>query len=51
MQGRGVLRKFSARFTRCSRRSFLCVDAELGDEGHGVMLLLMLQHLRCYFFV
>ena len=41
MQGRGALRKEFSSFTRCSRRIFLCVDGELGDEGHGVIFLLM----------
>ena len=38
-------------FTRCSRRCFLCVDGELGDNGHRVMLLLSLRRLRRYLFV
>ena len=51
MQGRGVLRKDFSSFMRCSRRSFLCVDSELGDEWHGVIFLLRLRHLRRYLFV
>ena len=38
-------------FKRCSRRSFLCVDGVLGDDGHGVMFPLALRRLRHYFFV
>ena len=44
-----VTKKISS-FTRCSRRCFLCVDDESGDDGHGVMLLLTLRRLRRYFF-
>ena len=51
MQGRGVLQKDFSSFTRCSRRSFLCVDGELGDEGYGVIFLLTLRRLRRYLFV
>ena len=51
MQGRGVLQKDFSSFTRCSRRSFLCVHGDLGDEGHGVIFLLTLRRLRRYSFV
>ena len=51
VQGCGVLRKEFSTFTRCSRRSFLCVDGKLGKEGHRVMFLLMLRHLQRYSFV
>ena len=36
-------------FTRCSRRSFLCVDGELGDNRHRVMLLSTLPALKALF--
>ena len=45
------VRKIFSSFTRCSRRSFLCVDGELGDDRHRVMLLLTLRRLRRYLFV
>ena len=51
MQGRGVLRKEFSSFTPCLRRSFLCVDGELGDKGYGVMFVLALRRLRRYLFV
>ena len=51
VQGRGVLRKEFSIFTRCSRRSFLCVDGKLGDEGHGVIFLLLLRRLQRSLFV
>ena len=43
--------KIFSSFTHCSRRCFLCVDGDLGDDGHTVMLLLTLRRLWCYFFV
>ena len=43
--------KTSSSFTRCSRRCFLCVEGELGDDGHTVMLLFTLRRLRRYLFV
>ena len=51
VQGRGVLRKLFLSFTRCFRRSFLCVDGVLDDCRDGVMFLLALQRLRRYLFV
>ena len=45
------VRKFFSSFTRCSGRSFLCVDGVLGDKGHGVIFLFTLRRLRCYLFV
>ena len=51
MQGRGVLRKGFSSFPPCSRRSSLCEDGELGDDGHGVIFLSMLERLRRYLFV
>ena len=51
MQGRSVLRKFFFSFTCCSRRSFLCVDGQLSDEGHGVLFLLTVRRLQHYLFV
>ena len=39
VQGRGVLRNFFSSFTRCSRRSFLCVDGVLDNGRDGVMFL------------
>ena len=46
VQGRGVLRKEFSSFTRCSRRSFLCLDGELGNERQGVIFPLTLRRLR-----
>ena len=43
--------KMFSSFTCCSRRSFVCVDGELGNDGHRVMLLLTLRRLRRYLFV
>ena len=51
VQGCGALQKKISSFTRCSRRSFLCVDGVLGDKGHGVMFLLTLRCLQRYLFV
>ena len=51
VQGDGVLRKTFSSFTRCSRRSFFCVDGVIGDEGHGVLFLLTLRRLQRYFFL
>ena len=51
VQGRGVLRKDFSSFTRCSQRSLLCVDGELGYKGYGVLFVLALRRLRRYFFV
>ena len=48
---RRVTKKNVSSFTRCSRRSFLCLDGVLGDKGHSVMFLLTLRRLRRYFFV
>ena len=45
------VRKMFFSFRHCSRRCFLCVDGELGDYGHTVMLLLTLRRLRRYSFV
>ena len=50
-QGRGVLRKHFSSFTRCSRRCFLCVDGELGNDEHRVMLLITLRRLQRHLFV
>ena len=41
--------KYFPSFTRCSRRCFLCVDGELGKDGHTVMLLLTLRRLQRFF--
>ena len=46
-----MLGKEFSSFTRCSRRSFLCVGGELGDEGHVVIVLLTLRRLRRFLFV
>ena len=46
-----VTKKISSSFTRCSRRSFLCVDGVLGDDRHSVMFLSTLRRLRRYLFV
>ena len=51
VQGRGVLRKFSSSFTRCSRRSFLYLDGVLDDGRDGVMFLFASRRLQRYFFV
>ena len=48
---RRVTKNKNLSFTRCSRRSFLCVGGKLGNEGHGVMLLLTLRRLWRYSFV
>ena len=48
---RRVAKIFFPSFTRCSRRSSICVDGVLGDDGHGVMFLLTLQRLQRSLFV
>ena len=40
------LRKSFSSFTRCTRRSFLCVRGTMSYGRHGVMFVLSLRHLR-----